>query len=354
MKLLALGLPLLLLLPQAQEAASYSERIEQVVAAHAAGELEAALATLDPLLGAPVEAGDGEEAGAAPALQLTERQRAQVQYALGVLLAARNDLPRDPLNPPPDLLEAAPPFESARALAGPSPLRMDATYDLGGVYLLEGERLRLTLPELANAGAQALPAAPPPSMPSGAGLPEGSDPLERARAAYLGAKEHLLERLRADWRDEDTRANLELIQRRLAELDRIQEEREQQQQEQEQQQDEEGEKGEGEEGEQQESDEESEGDESSEDDPSESDSEGNPEQQEPQGGPPQEQETQETQPPEEGGEAQQAESTEPEERLLTREEVMRLLDRLGELEEQREQLDAALRQSQRVPVPRDW
>lgn len=338
MKPLAIGLPLLLLLPQAEEATPYSARIEEVVSAHSQQDLEAALATLEGLLA---------EGRAEP---LTEGQRAEVQYALGVVLAARNDLPPDPLNPPPDVLEAAPPFESARALAGPTPLREDATYNLGGVFLREGERLRLTLPEVGNAGAQGLPAA----APAPAALPgdEAADPLERARANYLTAKEHLLERLRADWRDADTRANLELIQRRLAELDRIQEEREQQQ-EQEQEQDEQGEEGEGEEGDEQESDEDSEG-EQSEEDPSESDSEGDPEQQEPQGGPPEEQETQETQPPEEGGEAQTPESSEPQERLLTREEVMRLLDRLGELEEQREELEAALRQSQRVPVPRDW
>ena len=249
------------------------------------------------------------------------------------------------------ILEAAPAFDSARALAGPTELRLFATYDLGGVFLLEGERLRQTLPEIANANG-----GPPnsPAMPAPVGgMPAGSDPLERARASYHTAKEHLLERLRADWRDEDTRANLELIQRRLAELDRIEEERKQEQEEQEQEQDEEGEDGEGEEGEDQESDEDSEG-EDSEEDPSESDSEGNPEQEQPQGGPPEEQETQETEPPEEGGEAQPADASQPQERLLTREEVMRLLDRLAELEDEREELEASLRQSERIPVPRDW
>jgi len=343
LKLMTLALPLLLLFAEGEEPPTCSALLEEVAVAHAAGDLEVATAALDTLLG--------------ESLDLREWQRAEVQYAHGVLLSARHEAPPDPLTPPPDILEAAPPFDSARALAGPTALRLDATYNLGVVFLLEGERLRKTIPELAQQtgprSANVPVPAPAPALPPGSD--PSSDPLQRARTAYDTAKEHLIERLKADWRDEDTRANLELIQRRLHELDQIEKQREEQQQEQDQeQQDEEGEEGEGEEGEDQESGEESEGEDSEEEDPSESDSEGDPENQKPEGGPPREQETQETEPPEEGGEAQQADPGELQERLLTREEVMRLLDRLSKLEEERELLDAALRESQRVPVPRDW
>ena len=42
------------------------------------------------------------------------------------------------------------------------------------------------------------------------------------------------------------------------------------------------------------------------------------------------------------------------ERHLTREEVMRLLDKLAELEAQGEALQAQLREARRVSVARDW
>ncbi|MFT7541445.1 MAG: hypothetical protein ACI9K5_002414, partial [Gammaproteobacteria bacterium] len=38
----------------------------------------------------------------------------------------------------------------------------------------------------------------------------------------------------------------------------------------------------------------------------------------------------------------------------TREEAMRLLDRLEELEKERERIRAQMRASRRVPVARDW
>jgi len=115
------------------------------------------------------------------------------------------------------------------------------------------------------------------------------------------AKEHLVERLRADWRDEDTRANLEWIQRRLAELEEIERQREEQQQEQQDQEqdpnqegepDEKSEPEEGDESEEQDEESEDEGEESDQDpsereDPSESDP------QEPQG----EEEAEEPPPP---------------------------------------------------------
>jgi hypothetical protein len=95
MKPLLLALPALLLFADEETAPSYATQLEEVLAAHAAGELQVARATLETMLVDPL-AGD-----------LVEWQRAEVQYALGVVLAARKDLPPDPLNPPPDILEAA-------------------------------------------------------------------------------------------------------------------------------------------------------------------------------------------------------------------------------------------------------
>jgi len=340
-------LAILALVAPAQETApveSYADLLAGVVAAHGEGDLAAAAARLETLLSEEVSA------------TLAEWQRAEVQYALGLVHTAAAQAPADPSGPPPDILEAAPAFESARALAGPGELRLDATYNLGGVFLAEGERLRATIPEIAgaaNPGSQQQVVGPPGLPPPG-GAADGNDPLERARSAYETSKEHLIERLRADWRDADTRANLELIQRRLKELDELERQREEQQQEQEQEQDQEGEDGEGEEGENQESDEEPEGEDAENQDPSESDAEGDPEQPQPEGGE-QPNETEETQPPEGEPEPQPpVDPSELQERHLTREEVMRLLDRLAELEQQREKLDELLRESSRVPVPRDW
>lgn len=75
----------------------------------------------------------------------------------------------------------------------------------------------------------------------------------------------------------------------------------------------------------------------------------------------QEQEQQEQQDPDEQQETEPSESEPPqegdeqqEERLLTREEVMRLLDLLEEIEKEGEALRARLQQQRRVPVERDW
>lgn len=302
---------------------------------------------------------------------LGEHERAAAHYALGVVKSRSEDHAV--------AASAALEFESARALAGPGELRLDATYDLGGTHLNEAERLRATLPEIAGAAAPASTPGLPPMQPGppgttgGAGDEEQPDPLPLARAAYETARGFLVERLRADWRDADTRANLELIQRRLRELDEIERQREEQQQEQQEQeqgeddqqqdQQQDGEPNEDQEGEPSDSQDDS----SAQEDPS-ADEQGEPEEQPDQPPEPSEEsptgeqdEPQPGQPPEpEGAEEQQpaapqsAGEGEPEERVLTREEVMRLLDRLAELEEQGRELEAALQKARRTPVARDW
>ena len=322
----ASSIPLLLLSlgpMQGEQPPAYDEALAGVVAAVERGAWDEALAGAERLVADATEHG------------LREWQLAEAQFARGVVLARRDqEHPSEA-----GFASAVPAFESARALAGPGRLRLDATYDLGLVHLFEAERWRAQIPELA--GAPPAGAAPDASQP---------DPLQTARAAYLAAKEPLIERLRADWRDADTRANLELIQRRLAELDEIERRREEQRQEQQQDQDQQGD-GEGEgDGSEDPSEGEAEGEESS---PADGSGDPNPTQP---GQGEEEPRTQAAPRPEEGeGEARSGtDPSELAERHLTREEVMRLLDKLGELEEAGAELEARLREARRIPVDRDW
>jgi hypothetical protein len=306
------------------------------------------------------------DAALAAAEGFGEREVAELQFARGVILLSR-ELERDGspaagAPPEPGFAEARGAFSSARALAGPTSLRLAATYDMALVSFHEGERARAEIPEISGAP----PGTPPPiPVPGATPAPSGPDPLQAARAAYSKAKEAFVERLRADWRDEDTRANLELLQRRLAELDALEKQREEEEQQQEEQ------KNEQEQQEQQDG--EDQGPQKPEDakpdpnaepqekpeDPADAQPE---EQQEPPASPPQE-----SQEPQTGGEQGEetpqegeppAAESEPEGPLeevhLTREEVQQLLDRLAELEKEAGALEAALRSARRKPVPRDW
>ena len=284
------------------------------------------------------------------------------------LLPAQAPSPKPPLGA--GYLAASADFETSRALAGPGELRLSATYDLGTSALMRAELWRLEIPEIAQAAGQQAPAAP-----GAAGNPEeeAPDPLEEARSAYLQAKASLILRLRSDWRDADTRANLEWIQRRLRELKEIEEQRKKEEQEKEQdpdqQQDDQdggdGQDGEpGDEGEDQNQDPKDpedpkdpkdpgdEGDESPEDQEGGEDPES---EQEPQDDGEPEQEGQEQRPDSEadGGEAQSS-GQQPAERVMTREEVIRLLDKLADLEAEAQTLKDAQVKSQTVRVDRDW
>ena len=267
----------------------------------------------------------------------TELEQAELSYALGVVHTRRGEGPA---------AQAA--FRSARALAGPGELRLDATYNLGHFQLLRGEEHRAELLQPAAAA----PPGGPPGTPGASGAPgstgeDGADPLERARAAYLRARESFVERLRSDWRDPDTRANLELIVRRLKELDEIERQREEQEQQQEPSEsdepsdDQQESQGEDEEGQDQQ--------ESGDEEPS------GQEQQPPQGEgespePQESPETPEAPEPTEGPPPAEGQA----ERRMSREEVMRLLDRLQDLEEEAQRLEAMLQEGRRIPVERDW
>ncbi|MCZ6596194.1 MAG: hypothetical protein O7B99_00990 [Planctomycetota bacterium] len=254
---------------------------------------------------------------------LSEPQCAELRYAAGVAWA-RADRP----------LDARGAFHSARALAGPGELRRDATYNLGVLRLEQAEELRA---RLLDPGAQA-PAAPT------AAAEEEADPIAVARAVYRQAKKLLVECLRADWRDERTRANLELIQRRLRELDELERQQEEQQEEQQEQNAQQGEQGGDPERREEDQDQEQEDQEDSSDENQEKDAR---------------QETGESAPPrevlqQELPEGQDRFSEQPAERHLTREEVMRLLDKLADIDEEGELLRQLLKKSERIPVEKDW
>jgi hypothetical protein len=270
-----------------------------------------------------------------------ERERAEGSYLLGV---ARERAA--------DRAGAVAAFRSGAALAGPGELRLDSLYDAGAVLLADAEELRLRVSEVRSklglppldpqpgaAGLAPLPAAKGKDQP---------DDLELARMRYREARAELALRLRAGPGDIDTRANLELIQRRLRELDAIEREREQQEQEQQQKpdpsQDPQKEQG-GEQDEKQ-------------------DQEQDPQQEKgkDQEAPEQEREDREAEEPEAGEdeETQTEDAQKPaakeaaEERLLSREEVQRLLDQLQAIDEKARAVRAALQARRRVPVEKDW
>jgi hypothetical protein len=254
-------------------------------------------------------------------------------------------------------------FSRASELAGNGVLRLEALYNKAAVLLAAAESQREKIPELqAGLGSAAPTVGPQAGQPLAGSPPQpeepAEDPLQVALGLYGIAKQLFVERLRADCQDFDTRANLELIQRRLRELNEIQEQRQKQQEEQ-QEQEEQQQEGESE---QQSEDSESEKDkqegseqqqeqpEEQEPKPSESDQQEKEKEQEKgeeEGAT--EQEQQEEQQP--AGSEEQAEQNE---RVLTREQVMRLLDQLAKIEEEGEKLRALLRESRRVAVEKDW
>jgi hypothetical protein len=360
-RLAAALLPLLAL--PAQEF-SFARSLANAVRHHRAGEPAAAEQAARAILEHADELG------------LAEGERAKAQFAVGVIAATAAAGTKDPGKAEALRVPGREAFSAARALAGPGELRADATYDLGVIELQHAEAVRATIPEISGQPAPAPPAAPGGPPPPGSIVPpsEPPDPLVEARKLYGAARTWLVERLRLDWGDEDTRANLELIQRRLRQLDEIEKQREQQKQQDDEQQ--------GQDKDQNDKDQKDQKDQKGEQDPKDAqdkqgkddqdqdrqdqekkdqekkDPQAKDDEQEKEGEKkPEEQQAQ----PEEGEEAkeQQAQPGEekPEqqaERVLTREQVMQLLDKLAELEKQQKALEAALRAKRRAAAKRDW
>lgn len=283
-------------------------------------------------------------------------QRAEIHYARGVVLMRRGKADENGQLRDASGLE----YQSSRSLAGAGELRNASVYNLGVGWLEEAERVRLEIPEIRQKlGLPELPAAAPSPQDASTEEEEAPDPLEVARGFYVNAREHFVERLRLDWRDENTRANVELVQRRLRELDEIEKQREEQEQEQddeESEDSEDSEESEESEDEQEKSEDQDESEESDEQENSE-DQEEPSDEQDPEN--PEEEEPEEPEEPDPGeGEEQEepepAKEGEPEERTLTREEVMRLLEQLKQIEEEAEKVQEQLRDKRRVKVKRDW
>jgi hypothetical protein len=327
---------------------TFSEGVDQVRAQAGAEEWDAALLTCDQLLapgayerlrgvsgGGRTTLTDRVLAPLDGALQslgverLSPADRALVRYQRGLIRVNKGDL-----------AGAMEDLGLARSLGGAGAVRRDAVYALGTLNLMVGDVLRQQIPEIS--GAQPTP----PSPPAGAQGEEAPDPLVVARTAYSQARANLIERIRLDWRDGDSRANMELVQRRLRELDEIERQREEQSQEQEDNQEGEPSDEEQEGGEPQDSDQESESSDPNKDPNEESETE---EPEEP--GEPQEQDSQED--GDESAEENEAKA-EPEELQLTQEELERLLRILRDHEEEGERLREALLRQRRVQVERDW
>ena len=140
--------------------------------------------------------------------------RAEIEYARAAALlagAARGD------DDAPGLLQRADAaLERARG-AAPGEVRASAVYNQGTLDLLAAESVRATIPEIAGAGAAGPTAPPDPNAPADEDAP---DPLEVARGFYLMARAHLVEYL-TEQNGADAAANVELVIRRLAELDEI-------------------------------------------------------------------------------------------------------------------------------------
>lgn len=160
--------------------------------------------------------------------------RAEAEYGLGLAQSLAAPAAPDEDARTARRADASTNLEHARLLAGPGELRLDATYEMGLLEFDAGEEQRAKIPEISGQPPQPPMPAAPNAAATGAEAPP--DPLQLARAAYQRARAHFCDRLRMDWKDADTRANVELCQRRLRELDEIEKKREQEKKEQEQQQ----------------------------------------------------------------------------------------------------------------------
>lgn len=241
-----------------------------------------------------------------------------------------------------DGAEAA--WQAARGLSS-GPAALAACDALAAVDLAAAEELFQQIPEVQGVTQNALA----PNFRSSSNETQ-EDPLPPARAKYLEARAHLVDRLRADWRDADARANAELVQRRLRRLDEIEQERRQ------------------EEGQERSDEDSSENESSDSSDSSDQGSETSDEQeqqdQEPEDSQDQdsegegdsqdgEEEPQDEQEEAEGGDEGE-EDAEPQERLLTKEEQQRLLDQLRRHNLKGQELREQLARLRARGTDKDW
>lgn len=219
-----------------------AEGLRDAEAASDRGDVEGALAQLRRMepagaAGDLAAAIDGTVRGASPWIrrpvqalattiglgQLSAEARAELAFARGLVMArgagaegaGTGDGSRA------ELIEGAVrAFETARSLGGAP--RAEAVEALGTLQLAAAEALRMQIPELGL--------APAPGSGAGADAEEdGPDPIETARAAYLGARAHHVEALRLGLDSASLEANVDLCIRRLRELDALEQQRQEQQ-----------------------------------------------------------------------------------------------------------------------------
>ncbi len=208
-------------------------------------------------------------------------------------------------------------------------------YNLGSLALEQGEEWYQKLPEIS--------AKPGPAQ----GQAPGPEPLGEARKSYLAARERFVERLRAQWNDADTRADVELVQRRLKRLDEIEKQRKQEQQKQQNKQDSKNDKQQ----------QDKQDPDKPKDDPKDKDKQDPQQQPEPQDQDKQDPQKPEPQKPEDQtkpGEEPKPQPKDEQQKQLSKEELTRLLDKLQQLEEQAAKLRAQIHKARRVAVKKDW
>lgn len=282
--------------------------------------------------------------------------RAEAQFARGVALTIGVDRANDEEGRATRREEARSAFERARLLAGPGSLRLDATYDQGLLAFGAGEEQRAKLPEIS--GQQAPPPTLPPTAAPGAKAPEPPDPLQLARAAYLAARERFVERLQLDWRDADTQANVELVQRRLRELDEIEKKREEEKKQEQEQKDQQDKDKQDQDKQDSSQDKDKQKDDSKDqqkpDEPKQQDPEQDPEtdeqkQDEPKPDEPKPDEAEDPQ------DAQKPEPVDPQDQpKMSKEEELQLRERLKRIEEIQQELQERLKRMRKISVEKDW
>jgi len=290
---------------------------------------------------------------------LKDADRAEIEFARAVtLLGSLADSGSGPGSDPGDgdggeddaegrLQRALDSLGRSRAAGGPA--RLDAVYDLGGLDLAAAEMIRETIPEISGG-----PPPPPAAGSAMAAEKDDEDPLDVARRGYLAAREHLIERLLLG-PDADTRANAELVTRRLRELDEIERQREEQQQEQDQQsEDQSDSESKDQEGDPKEQDPDDESEPKDGEDESQDDPENESPEDEPEDEPEAEDEKDDESEADDESDPQDAEPAKPEELLMTEEERKRVMERNREYQEAGEALKRILRMRRKIPAKRDW
>lgn len=225
-------------------------------------------------------------------------------------------------------VEARGAYEAARA-DGAKATRLEAVDALADLELGAAETLHRRLGQGGGAAQQTPANTPAATRAQGT----QADPIAEARAAWLVARGRLVERLRLDASDADARADAQLVQRRLEELKKLEDERKQQQQQQKQ--------------DQQEKDKQQQ-------DRQQEDQQDRQQQDPQQGEQPEQPKDAQQGEQKDQQDAQQKKEQQGEARPLTREEAEQLLDKLDELEKKGEQLRQSLIKARREKVDKDW